>query len=66
MGGDSLGAQVYRAPKVLRRRKEFVYGKDDEKPIEPNLSDTGVELHKVKSFRKYSETFSSTCIKYLF
>ena len=49
IGGDALGGKVYRPPALLRKRKEFLYD-ENEKPLEPNMEATGVELHKDSKF----------------
>jgi len=44
--GHSLGGKVYKPPKKLRKRCEYVYQVDEVKPVEANEDATGVELHK--------------------
>jgi len=50
--GHTLGGKVYRAPKLLRKRKESVMGDGsvEERVIEVNEEATGVELHKDSKF----------------
>ena len=44
------GGRVYRAPKVLRKRKEYEHAEGEAAPIQANEDATGVELHKDSKF----------------
>lgn len=58
IGGDALGAKVYRSPAVLRKRKEYFYEDGvDQKPMAANADATGVELHKDSKFYASWESF---------
>lgn len=58
-----LIGRVYKAPKVLRKRKE-ISDKGDDKPIEPDLEATTVVMHKDSVFYQSWQNFKvSTSVK---
>jgi len=55
----SLGGKVYRAPRVLRKRKESIEGAE-AKPIEADETTTGVEMHKDSRFSQSWQNFKDS------
>lgn len=55
----SLGGKVYRAPRVLRKRKESIEGAE-AKTIEADETTTGVEMHKDSRFSQSWQNFKDS------
>jgi len=55
----SLGGKVYRAPRVLRKRKESIEGAE-AKTIEADETSTGVEMHKDSRFSQSWQNFKDS------